>query len=216
MTRKSSNPCFLVREPAFSLIELLAVIALLAVLAVMVAPSIRGISSATELTVSGSALVDALNLARQTAQSVNRPVEVRFFEVPRSTDPVPAFRAVGVYVLTDTGPSPVGRMVFLRDNVVMSDTDAFGTLLRGLPAGQTEIPSLEATGKLFNYRSFTFRPDGSANLPRSAPVGGGDSWHVMLYDARKPPAGGTAPENHVTIQLLPESGRTRVYQPGAG
>lgn len=203
-------------KPAFSLIELLAVIAVLGILAVLVVPSIRGISSATELSVSAASIVDTLNLARQTALSVNRPVEVRFYEVPRSVDPAPAFRAVGVYVTADAEPKPVGRLVFLRNNVVMSDTDTFGTLLRGLPAGQAAVPAVDAGGKLFNYRSFTFRPDGTASLPRSTPLNGGDSWHVMLYDDRKPPGDGTAPANHVTIQLLPESGRARTFQPGAG
>lgn len=197
----------------FSLLELLTVIMLLSILAVLVVPSIRGISSATDLTVSGATVVDSLNLARQTALSANRPVEVRFFEVPRSTDPKLAFRAIGIYVIGDNGPTPVSKLQWLRDNVVMSDTDSFGTLLRGLPTGQSALPSGGAGGN-FNYRSFTFRPDGAASLPHTAPVGTGDTWHVMLYDERQPPTGSAAPKNHVTVQLLPETGRTRTFQPG--
>lgn len=91
------NPCAttprtLGRNAAFSLIELLAVIAVLGILAVLVVPSMRGISSATELSVSAASIGDTLNLARQTALSVNRPVEARFYEVPHSIDPTPAAR----------------------------------------------------------------------------------------------------------------------------
>jgi len=203
------------RRAAFSLVELLVVIAILAVLAVLVMPSLRGISSGTELSVSAASIVDILNLARQTALSANRPVEVRFFEVPRSTDPTLAYRAVAIYLIGDNGPTQIGRMTFLRNNVVMSDTDAFGTLLRGLPSGQAALPTVDSSGKNFNYRTFTFRTDGSANLSRMTPLGGGDTWHLMLYDDRKPPQGLTAPANHVTIQLLPDTGRTRTFQPGA-
>ena len=201
---------------AFSLIELLAVIALMGILAAIVVPSIRGVSSATELSVSAASIVDTLNLARQTALSANRPVEVRFYEVPRSGDQTLAYRAVGVYIIGETGPTPIGRLTFLRNNVVMADTDAFGTLLRGLPAGEEALPTVDPSGtKTFNYRTFTFRTDGSANLSRTTTLGGGDTWHLMLYDKTRPLVGNTAPANHVTIQLLPDTGRTRTFQPGA-
>jgi uncharacterized protein (TIGR02596 family) len=204
------------RSRAFSLIELLAVIALLGILATLVVPSIRGVSSATELSVSAASIVDTLNLARQTALSANRPVEVRLYEVPRSGDQTLAYRAVGVYLIGENGPTPVGRITFLRNNVVMADTDTFGTLLRGLPTGQEALRTVDPSGaKSFNYRTFTFRTDGSANLPRTTTLGGGDTWHLMLYDKNRPPVGNAAPANHVTVQLLPDTGRTRTFQPGA-
>lgn len=204
------------RSRAFSLIELLAVIAIMGILAAIVVPSIRGVSSATELSVSAASIVDTLNLARQTALSANRPVEVRFYEVPRSGDQTLAYRAVGIYLIGESGPTPVGRLTFLRNNVVMADSDSFGTLLRGLPTGQETLRSIDPTGtKSFNYRTFTFRTDGSANLSRTTTLGGGDTWHLMLYDKSRPLDGTTAPANHVTIQLLPDTGRTRTFQPGA-
>jgi uncharacterized protein (TIGR02596 family) len=205
------------RKKAFSLVELLVVIALLAVLAALVLPSIRSISSATELNISATAVVDALNLARQTALSTNRPVEVRFFEVPRSSGSALAFRAVGVYLMGDSGPAQVGKLTFLRANTVMSDTETFGTLLKYLPKKQAALPSIDPNAsKTFNYRHFVFRPDGSANLASTAPSQGGDTWHVMLYDDRRAPNGQVAPDNHITIQLVPETGRPRIFQPSAG
>lgn len=213
MRTRSTRTCPGIRG-AFSLIELLAVIALLAVLAVLVAPSVRGISSATELTVSAATVVDTLNLARQTALSANRPVEVRFYEVPRSTDSALAYRAMAIFLIGDSGPTQISRLTYLRDNVVMADTDSLGTLLRGLPTETSQLPTLDPS-KSFNYRYFTFRTDGSANLSRTTTLNGGDTWHLMLYDGRKPPIGQTAPANHVTIQLLPDTGRARTFQPGA-
>lgn len=197
----------------FSLVELLTVMALLAVLAVLVLPSIRGISSSTELTISAASVVDSLNLARQTALSVNRPVEVRFYQVPDPTDATPAFRAMASYVLGHNQTNPIGRPVWLRNGVVMSDTAPFGTLLEGLPEGSSPLSSLGPT--TYSYRSLIFRPDGTAALPNTSPFGGGDTWHVMLYNASRPPNGTTPPHNHVTIQVIPETGRTRTFQPGA-
>ena len=202
------------RTAGFSLIELLTVVAILAILSVLVLPSIRGISSSTELTMSAATIVDSLNLARQTALSANRPVEVRFYEVPGATDPAPAFRAMGTYVISNTGTNQMGKLVWLRNNVVLSDTDTFGTLLKGLTNAQSSLPALGATK--YNYRSLIFRPDGSASLPHASSAGGSNTWHVMLYDITHPPAGSTPPNNHVTIQLLPETGRVRTFQPGEG
>lgn len=197
----------------FSLVELLTVLAILAVLAVLVLPSIRGVSSSTELAISAASVMDSLNLARQTALSINRPVEVRFYEVPSPADSTPAFRAMGSFVLGNNEIKPIGRVVWLRNTVVMSDTDTFGTLLKGLPGGQSSLPSLGTTE--YSYRSLIFRPDGSVALPHTSPLGGGDTWHVMLYNSTRPPNGSTPPDNHFTIQLLPETGRARTFQPGA-
>ncbi|MBE2204631.1 MAG: Verru_Chthon cassette protein D [Chthoniobacterales bacterium] len=209
--RSPSHPR--VHPDGFSLVELLTVMALLAVLAVLVLPSIRGVSSSTELTISAASVVDSLNLARQTALSVNRPVEVRFYQVPSSTDTTEAFRAMASYVLGNNQTNPIGRPVWLRSGVVLSDTAPFGTLLEGLPGGSSTLPSLGPT--TYSYRSLIFRPDGSVALPNTSPSDGGDTWHVMLFNTSRPPTGSTPPANHVTIQLLPETGRTRVFQPGA-
>jgi len=198
------------REAAFSLVELLTVIAIIGILAAVTIPSLSGLSSSTELNISGDQVVDTLNLARQSAVSANRPVEVRFYEVPRSTDASLAYRAIGIYLLGDDGPSPLGRLAYLQNSIVMSDAAAFGTLLNGLDSGQTNLPAIDRS-KQFNYHYFVFRPDGSANLPNSTLQG--DTWHVMLYDSRRPPSGQTPPDNFVTVQLIPETGRTRTFQP---
>lgn len=203
------------RRSALSMIELLAVVAIIAILAALVIPSMRGMSSATDLKSSASLLVDTINLARQTAVSANRPVEVRFIEVPDANDTALAYRAVVMFVVDDSGSTQEGKITFLRGNVVMSDTDEFGTLLRGLPVAQMPVPTVAQGEKQFNYRYFRFRADGSADLLRTAPVGAGDSWHVMLYDLRTPPNGKTAPANYINLQLFPDTGRTRTFQPGA-
>ena len=87
-------------------------------------------------------------------------------------------------------------------------------LLKGLTNAQASLPALGATQ--YNYRSLIFWPDGSASLPAASSAGGSNTWHVMLYDITHPPTGSTPPNNHVTIQLLPETGRVRTFQPGEG
>jgi uncharacterized protein (TIGR02596 family) len=204
------------------LIEVLGVLAIIAILAVLITPAIRGVAAGAELNVAAAAVTDSLELARQTAISTNRPVEVRFFKVPppsgSATDSPEslAYRALAIYQINDDGPERIGKLVVFGSSVLGSESETFGTLLKHLPSDASALTEYDRSGAVdFTYRYFQFRPDGSTNLSSEAPAaGGGDSWHVMLYNANSPPVGETPPDNHVTVQLDPVTGRTRTFQPG--
>lgn len=202
---------------AFSLIELLAVMAIIALLAVLIVPAFSSITSGTSLTVSATTLTDALNLARQTALSKNRPVEVRFLKIPPANKTVAdgslVYRAIALYQINDAGPAELSRIIYLQPNIQMDDSDTFGPLLKYLPTSTMPIRAIDQGGTSFTYSYFQFRPDGSTNLGTQAPSGGGDAWHVMIYSANTPPRGSTPPNNYITLQLDSLTGRTRTFQP---
>jgi len=203
----------------FSLVELLTVVAIIALLAVLITPAINSISSGTSLTVSAATVTDTLNLARQTALSKNRPVEVRFLKVPAANRTVAdgasnfVYRAIALYQISDSGPVELSRIIYLQPNIQLSDSDTFGTLLKYLPVSTMPVRAIDPAGATFSYSYFQFRPDGSTNLSAQAPAAGGDAWHTMIYSANTPPKGTTPPKNYITLQLDPLTGRTRTFQP---
>ncbi len=203
----------------FSLVELLAVIAIIALLAVLVTPAINSISSGTSLTVSAATVTDTLNLARQTALSKNRPVEVRFLKVPAVNRTVAdgagnfVYRAIALYQISDADPMELSRIIYLQPNIQLADSDTFGTLIKYLPVSTMPVRAIDPSGTTFSYSYFQFRPDGSTNLSPQAPTASGDAWHMMIYSANSPPQGSTPPKNYITLQLDPLTGRTRTFQP---
>jgi uncharacterized protein (TIGR02596 family) len=202
---------------AFSLVELLVVVAILSLLAAIMTPAVKGIVDSSQLNVAAGLVDDTLNLARQTALGTNRTVEVRFYKVPRKGGAGhEAYRGLAVFRLEDTGPAQVGNFVWLEGNVQLADDGTHGTLLHHTEAGRGAMPGAGADPAAeFTYRHFLIRADGSTNLPvTTPPAGSGDTWHTVLYNAGKPLAE-ALDGNYATIQLDPETGRSRILRPGS-
>src|ERR1043165_8895816 len=64
-------------QRAFSLLELIVVVSIIATVAALSIPQFLRFSQASQLTGGANLVIDSLNLARQTAQTRNRPVEFR-------------------------------------------------------------------------------------------------------------------------------------------
>ena len=75
---KSKAPSFASR--AFSLVELLVVMAVIAIVAGFAVPAVTTMLKGSQLTQGSQMVVDQIALARQTALSRNRSVEVRFYK----------------------------------------------------------------------------------------------------------------------------------------
>ncbi|MDD5350193.1 MAG: Verru_Chthon cassette protein D [Chthoniobacteraceae bacterium] len=200
----------------FSLIEILLVLSIASILMTLSVSSVQKMIHSTDLTSSAVTVVDAFNLARQQALSSNHPVEVRVYKVPpkngTSLSGSSAFRALGVYQINENGPQLVNKLIYLNGNTEIAATQSFGTLLFYAPSLTASLPGV-ASNSPCEYRSFQYHPDGSTDL-NPQPPSASDTWHVMIYNADKPPTDSMPPANYISVQLDPVSGRTETFQPG--
>lgn len=201
-------------QRGFTLIELLLVVTIISILMVLSVGSFRNMVGSTELSTSAVAVVDALNMARQRALSMNVPVEVRFYRVPPKAGGTgtTAYRAVGIYQINENGTKLIHKLMYLSGNNQFSDSEPFGTLLFHTPLS-TENLTLGGVKVSSDYHCFQYLPDGTTSLDLHPPASD-DSWHVMVFNANHPPVDSTPPSNYVSIQLDPVSGRTETFQPG--
>ena len=203
----------------FTLIEMLLVIAIMSILMVLSFNSIHNLVGSTDLSTSAVTVVDALNMARQRALSMNHPVEVRFYKVPPKTGSAPsgsptAYRALGIYEINENGPRLMQKLVYLANSAEFSNSASFGTLLSFTPLASADL-SIGGSTLTCDYHCFQFLPDGTTNLDLQ-PASASDTWHVMIFNSNHPPTSSTPPANYVSIQLDPVSGRTETFQPGGG
>ncbi len=114
---------------AFSLVELLIVIVIIGIITGFAVPAITGMLKSSQLTQASGQLVDTVALARQTAMSKNRTIEVRFYryadnEIPGEKPTEPAtghFRAMQTFEIAESGVLvPVSKVIALPDNIIMN------------------------------------------------------------------------------------------------
>ena len=228
---------------AFSLVELLVVIAVIAIVAGFAVPAVTTMLKGSQLTQGSQAVVDQIALARQTALSKNRSMEVRFYkygdpETPGEDAQDPStgfFRALQVFEISDNGVAlPTGPVQRMPMNVIMSE-DVLSTMLKkdertrvtkaNLLGSDPEIPGLpKGFEKSYEYVAFRFLPDGSTDLAPTGTASGtntGDSWYITLInpkDAKATKLGVKDGEagNYFTLQIDPVTGSTRSYRPQVG
>lgn len=214
------------RAGGFTLVELLVVMGIMVLLIAIVGPTAIQMLRGTNITQSGEMVSDQFVLARQTALTKNRPVEVRFYEVPiASADKSKNFAAMQSFRIEENGvATPVTKLQLLRDRIVFA-TDAEGTGDDQLHSTLINPPQnaslrIKGTEKLpvfpneaeCKYVGFQFLPNGSADLdPTGASEAGG--WFVTLVEANlKMPSNGR-PKNFYTLRIEPLSGRVRFFRP---
>lgn len=191
------------RSKAFSLIELLVVLAIIGILAAIAIPALNSMSSAPNLTASANQLSAEINLARQTAVTMNSPVEVRFFDIEGGK-----YTAYASYQVNDDGTlgSAIGKITVLPKEVAMMDSAAYSTLITDAPeSGSADIPQHSNV----TYAGFRFRSSGSADLDTPS---SGSAWTVTLAPRRDIEQAKT-PANFATITLIPLTGTTRIDRP---
>jgi uncharacterized protein (TIGR02596 family) len=135
------------RGHGFTLVELLAVIGIMVLMMALIVPAVVGPGNAQNLTNGANAVVDQLNLARQTALATNRPVEVRFYYLPGPTDgTVPTgYRAMRNIVADNTG------LTNLLTGTAQSGTYSPGTQIDSLKWLPTGVVIISGTGGTSSY-----------------------------------------------------------------
>jgi uncharacterized protein (TIGR02596 family) len=205
---------FASRLRAFSLIELLAVMAVIVVLMALTIPAFNRMARSSSLSTAGQSLVDALNLARQTAVTKNVNVEVRLYELPSSLDKNDMrYRALQVFLIdpTESDPEkrlkPVTRIIRFPEPVVMSDTPGTSSILDN-NSDTTNKWALPEVGANYKYASFLFRPTGETDLdPKET-----KNWLATLIVPTETLAADGLPANYFTARI-DFAGKVTVFRP---
>ena len=198
---------------AFSLVELLVVMAIVILLAVLTMPAISSIGRSSSLNTATQAVTGTLDLARQTAITQNRTVEVRFYKLPADGQPTATpsdFRGMQVFVVDYDTTNAVQRPTILPSPAIFSTNLAASSLMDESlfpettpPAGVTVAPA----GVNYRYRSLRFKPDGSVDLAFSG------TWFLSLVNKNDPIKTNSLPANYATIRLEAMTGRIKSERP---
>jgi len=195
----------------FSLIELLVVIAVIAIMAALTLTGFNSITGANSITSSADRIAAALDLARQSAMTKNKKIEVRFYESPASgwTND---FRAFQIFEIGDSGSAtPLTKSAALGTPTIIARDTGLSTLLDSArsKAWTTNDPqvSIPSAGTSYACRYLQFRPDGSTDLAVDA------KWHLTVADAKTPGSAAQPPTNFACIWVEPVSGAVRVLRP---
>ena len=114
---------------AFSLVELLIVILIIGIIAGFAVPAVQGMLKGSQLSQASSQLVDTMALARQTALSKNKVVEVRLYRFADSESPgedplkpeTGHFRGIQTFEISESGVLiPNSKLIRLPDNIMMN------------------------------------------------------------------------------------------------
>ncbi|PTX97379.1 hypothetical protein DB346_20495 [Verrucomicrobia bacterium LW23] len=204
----------------FSLMELVAVMAIMAVLATITIPVVVPMMRSSSLNSGAAMLVDEFNLARQTAMTENRDVEVRIYRTGSASNPADLqYRGFRSLIKESDEPlqwKALTRVRYLPDPVIFSADPNFSTLLDAGNASRSGLTSSSETlpnaATPTPYISFLFRPTGGTNLsPVDPPVG---NWFLTLHSSADPLNATTGlPNNYFTCQVEPVTGRIRTYRP---
>lgn len=183
--------------------EMLIVIVILAILTGISIPAFIQITQSQELTNSGARLIDDWKSDRQSALTLNRPVQIRLFHG------TPLGNGYQSVLLNQDGTvdRPLRPFKKISNNITFLVSSNYSTLISESFDLTTGVATIQ--GNSLNYTAFTFRPDGSTDLlPTTA---GGESWHLTLINRNT--TGTILPENFLTIQIDSQTGSTTSYRP---
>ncbi len=112
----------------FSLVELVTVMAIISVLATLSMSGLASLSSSNHLNEATSVVQGQLELARQTAKTLNRSVQLRLYRNQNNTAGVPSIDSLQIVVPAENPATemdqPVEKPVLLPQNVIIADSAA--------------------------------------------------------------------------------------------
>jgi len=210
-------------QAGFSLVEMIIVIAIIALIATFITPAAASLLKGSQLAQAGLMVNDQLALARQTALSKNRLIEVRFY---RCGDPeIPGenvtsatrgkYRGMQLFQIEEDGSAnPIAEAIRLPVAMIMDSSSTLSTILNqtARPVGKSATaPALPRVGDVYDYSFFRFRPNGSTDL--LDPANPTAPWFVTIHALTDGDARNSAPPNFYTIQIDAFNGNIRTFRP---
>jgi uncharacterized protein (TIGR02596 family) len=196
------------REGGFSLVELLVVIVIVGILAVLAAGGFGSVQRSSEMNRAGQLLADQIALARQTATSQNRDVELRIVQLPGNTQP--GWSGIQMWVADEGGTmTPSGRLQTFPTQAVISPLPVLSPLLTA-DANRSGTATFGSHGQRA-WRGFRIRPGGALD---PGVVGTTNNFLTIVArsdaEAPQPPA---PPDNFYAVRINPVTGRVTVHRP---
>ncbi|MES2310426.1 MAG: Verru_Chthon cassette protein D [Verrucomicrobiota bacterium] len=190
----------------FTLVESLVVLLIILLLSAGSFTAFQQITQSSGL-VSGSQMVmDQFDLARQTAITRNRSVEVQIFQLPSETFPEKkVYRALRLGVIDEHGTNYLSKVQFFPQGIAVQEEPEESPLVMAheVQGGETTLPSF---GKIF-YKQFRFRPNGSTDLK----IFNQEGWYLLLRLEKD--SDEKASQKIFCIQIDPATGRSRSLRP---
>jgi len=198
MKAKYSIPTFC-RPCGFSMVELLIVMGILMLLVAVSIPALSGMKRSSDMQVGASRLIEQFQLARQLARVKNRPVQVRIFPDDKAQSDKNA--SIQLYIARDDGEYEAAeRKIVLPNGVGFSTSGGFSDLL-------TDYSQKTNDSKNGDFYIFSFRAGGHPNVSTT------NKPPVITLMPRADVAAAQLPPNFVTLQVEPQTGRSRIYRP---
>jgi uncharacterized protein (TIGR02596 family) len=207
-------------QRGFTLIEMIVVMAIFSLAVALISPSVQGLMQGSQLTQAGNKVTGILGLARQTATSQNRCVEVRFYNCG---DPLVGdggggawhFRAVQCFLVQDSGEmAALGKVQYLPTAVIMDAGPVLSSVFDSAKRVYNDSPTvvIPRFNKAYGYYALQFRPDASTDL---SPTVSGNSqlWFLTLHNTRDGDKLAAPPYNFWTIQIDSINGTVTSYRP---
>ena len=189
---KPTNAC---GRRGFSLVELLALISIFSLLVALIVPAIASRKESLNLGIAGTQWLESFEIARQTARTRNRKVEVRiYFEADKE----------GVQLFTTAGDgnslTPMQGFVRLPVDVALSTNPLWSSILTESVSG-TALSDARGT-----YYAFRYHPSGFTDLS-------GVNGPTLTLLLRKDRLKSTLPANFSTLRIDLQTGLARAFRP---
>jgi uncharacterized protein (TIGR02596 family) len=230
------------RKRGFTLIEMLTVVGIIGILVALMAPALVDIIRATRLNSAGDGLVNRISLAQQSAISLGREVEMRFYKYPDSDVDASgaslffAYQVVDLQVVAnDQGvlevrPKALSDPYYIESGVIISSLQDLSPMLQSVAEQNQQngilftptIAGVDATQVQFG--ALRFFPDGSCKVLSQGSPSQEMTENVKAYMiptlqesfltiVEARDANLTQPRNFYCIQIDSYTGKTRVYRP---